>query len=165
MTMRRVIVIMICINICFSILANNPVRVFTVHPDGDPVNLYLNSDLKDIRIAIYPYREENNAGIEIEILSFVNNSLAVKLGEEYLFCRPGDLAINTRNYDGTPFILYSNPSKDESISGSSTTEQTLKVFGVSKGWLFVKGVDDNGKSIQGWLPSEMQCPSQWTTYP
>ena len=163
--MKRKIAIMICINICINILANNPARVFTIHPDGEPVYLYLNSDLRDIRIAIYPYSEERNAGMQVEIIEIVNNALAVKLGDEYLFCRPGNLAINTRNYDGNPFILYANPSEHESAISGSTTAQTLKVFGALNGWLFVKGVDDYGKHIQGWLPPEMQNFSQWTTCP
>ncbi len=157
----RYVMIILCFCIYHSSLATT--RAFTMHTKGKVVKLYLTSDLRKVRIAVYPYKEEANAGIEVEISGSVDNSLQVRVADELLYCHKGDLAINTRNYDGLEFLLYKFPNRDSEVSGSSSREQTVSVYDISHGWLFVKGEDDNGCHIEGWLPPEMQCPSVWTT--
>lgn len=157
----RLVVILICFCISISSLATT--RAFTIHPKGKVVKFYLASDLRKVRIAVYPYKDEFNAGIEVKVMGSADNSLRVEVGDELLYCHKGDLAINTRNYDGSEFILYKLPDRDSEVSGFSSREQTLRVYNISGDWLFVKGEDDKGRPIEGWIPPEMQCPSVWTT--
>ena len=154
---------MLLLCICISINSFAITCAFTIHTKGKVVKLYLTSDLHKVRIAVYPYKAEANAGIQVEVMGVADTSLRVKVGDELLYCHKGDLAINTRNYDGTEFILYKLPDRDSDVSGSSSREQTLRVYNISGDWLFVKGEDDKGRPIEGWIPPEMQCPSVWTT--
>ena len=50
----RLVVILICFCISISSLATT--RAFTIHPKGKIVKFYLASDLRKVRIAVYPYR-------------------------------------------------------------------------------------------------------------
>ena len=140
-------------------------HAFTLHEGGAVVNFYLTPELKTTRAAIYPYKEESNAGIVVEIIGVVDSALLVKISEEYLFCHKGDLAINTRNYDGAPFILYESPSYNSTPTGYSEKQQTLRIYDFHNGWLLVNATDDSNGIINGWLPPEMQCPSIWSTCP
>ncbi len=157
----RFVMALLCFCICIGCWATT--RAFTIHTKGKVVKLYLTSDLRKVRIAVYPYKEEADAGIEVEIIGSVDNALQVKFADELLYCHKGDLAINTRNYDGSEFLLYKFPNRDSEVSGSSFQEQTVIIYNIYNGWLFVKGEDDTGCHIEGWLPPEMQCPSVWTT--
>ena len=154
-----ILIVAICI---LNDLKANTTQAFTIHEEGIPIKFYLEHDLQKVRIVVYPYIEEHNAGIEVNIVGALNNALKVEISGEYLFCKKGDLAINTRNYDNSPYILYNMPHKNSISVGKSYKQQTLRIYDINNGWLYVKGKDDNGKIIQGWLPPEMQCPSVWT---
>lgn len=156
----RLLIIILCFCAHFTCMSSP--RAFTMHNKGKIVKLYLLPSLRETRIAVYPYKAEYNAGIEVEIVGVVGNALQIKIGDEILYCHKGNLAVNTRNYDGAEFILYKSPDKDSKVSGRSSREQTVCIYNVSHGWLFVKGEDDRGNPIEGWLPPEMQCSSLWT---
>jgi len=155
-----ILIVSVCI---LNDLKASTTQAFTIHENGGPINFYLEHNLQKIRIVVYPYIEESNAGLEVNIVSAMNNALKVAISGEYLFCRKGDLAINTRNYNNSSFILYKAPHKYSMPVGKSYKQQTLRIYDIDNGWLFVEGKDDNGKIIRGWLPPEMQCPSVWTT--
>lgn len=88
----RFLMALLCFCISISSLATT--RAFTIHPKGKVVKLYLTSDLRKERIAIFPYKDEANAGIEVEVIGATDNSLRVKVGDELLYCHKGDLAIH-----------------------------------------------------------------------
>lgn len=157
-----ILIVFVCI---LNELKANTTPAFTIHKNGEPVKFYLEYDLQKVRIAVYPYTEESNAGIEVNIAGAMNNALIVEISGECLFCKKGDLAINTKNYDNSPFILYKTPHKNSGYVGKSHIQQTLLIYDINNGWLFVEGTDDNGNIIKGWLPPEMQCASVWTTCP
>ena len=160
-------------------------EVFTLHEDGQPISLYYDIEFKNKVIDIHPNKMESNAGEIIYIDNEFANALCVQIvpiGEMY--AKKGDVAVNTRNYDG-PFFLYKEPNYESEIIGESSKQQTTPVYGVynyESGitdeslkkkitsvywlhsiWLYVHAVNDSGEKIEGWLPPEMQCPNPYTT--
>ena len=45
---------------------NNQSFAFTVHPKGNPVKCYDNMNLKEVRYAIYPLKEEGDVGAIVQ---------------------------------------------------------------------------------------------------
>lgn len=139
-------------------------EVFSWHPDGCVVTLYDDSALTNKRIDLYPDINENMAGCTLLVDQQVNGSLRVYIEPlGYFYAAKGTLAVNTRNYDNNVFYLYASPSTNSKIIMESCKQQTVSVFGVYKGWLYVNAVTEDGQNIKGWLPPDMQCGNPYTT--
>lgn len=71
-----------------------------------------------------------------------------------------------RNYDGSPVNLYVQPDKSSEIAGTiKDPEKEMQISGCCEGWIYVKGINNDGTSFEGWLEPEMQCPNPVTTCP
>ena len=159
----RNVLMTICLMLCHIAIAQ-PVPSFTFHESGQNVFFYTSLDMQNVRVAVYPYVEEDNVGIlGVYVIGAMGDALSIRLGEEYLYCQKGVLAVNSRNYDNSLMTLYEQPDYGSAPTGTSSKQQTLKIYDCFEGWLLVKGVDDIGTEIIGWLPQEMQCPNPWTT--
>lgn len=80
-----------------------------------------------------------------------------------MYCQVGSLYTNTRNYNGGRLFLFSEPTNESSIIGITTIEQAALVMDAHGTWLKVQCIDEYDEPIVGWIPSNMQCPSPWTT--
>ena len=141
---------------------------FTFHPKGKPVKCYtIGSDgkYKDVQYKIYPLKEEHNAGSIVKFVFRRSNYLGIKVNNDLVFVKKGDIAVNTRNYGGKTLYLYSRPDKKSPITFSTEKEHTAPIYDIDGDWVYVKLKDNNGKEVFGWLPPEMQCGSPFTTCP
>lgn len=139
-------------------------EVFTWHADAGPVALYDDTALTDKRIDIYPDINENMAGCIVCIDAELESCLRVAIEPlGIFFVKKGSLAVNTRNYDNDSFFLYEAPDMASRCVFQSTVQQTVIVYGVCNGWLWVEAKDQDRKSIRGWLPPNMQCGNPYTT--
>ena len=82
---------------------------------------------------------------------------------DYLFVRKGTLAVNTRNYNNKCFPLYEAPDAMSRLVFQSHVQQTVIVYGICDGWLFVEAQDEYQQLVRGWLPPNMQCGNPYTT--
>ena len=82
---------------------------------------------------------------------------------DYLFVRKGTLAVNTRNYNNECFPLYEAPDAMSRLVFQSHVQQTVIVYGICDGWLFVEAQDEYQQLVRGWLPPNMQCGNPYTT--
>lgn len=148
-----------------SLKQNNQIRgnAFSVHKNGEPIILYSDKELTQKRIELFPYEQEGNAGIILHINRAIGDVMEIQVNDEILYCQVGTLYINTRNYNGSKLLLFSNPNNDSSIIGTTTIEQRALVIDVYETWLKVKCINEYDEPIIGWIPISMQCPSPWTT--
>lgn len=147
-------------------MLNHGVPVFTLHESGEEVIFYTDCNMTEARFTIHPYKSENNAGVMLELIYSLDDCLCVKIGDETpLYCPKGSLAINTRNYNDTLLVLYQYPDSDSEISGFSSLQQTVRIYGIEGDWLYVKAIDDQNIECYGWIPPEMQCFTPWTSCP
>lgn len=138
------------------------VEVFTWHPNGHSVSGFGDAALVNKRIDIYPNSEENMAGFILHIDREVNNALHVLMLGEDFFIPKGAVAVNTRNYDNTEFVLFDKPFEDATAVFHDCRQQTVTVYGIHEKWLYVEAKDVEGKSIRGWLPPDMHCGNPYT---
>lgn len=112
---------------------------------------------------MFPYEQEGNAGIMMHINKAVGDILEIQVNDETVYCQVGSLYTNTRNYNGGRLFLFSEPTNESSIIGITTIEQAALVMDAHGTWLKVQCIDEYDEPIVGWIPSNMQCPSPWTT--
>jgi uncharacterized protein YgiM (DUF1202 family) len=62
-------------------------------------------------------------------------------------------------------MLYQGPTKKSSKAGVLDKEQTVMILDACKDWVYVKGENNNGKEVRGWLEPDMQCGNPYTTCP
>ena len=140
------------------------VEAFTWHSDKDPIALYGDASRTEKRIDIYPNIHEGMAGCIVYIDGELDSCLRVSIEPAgYFFVEKGALAVNTRNYDNDPFVLYEYPDRKASVIVQIRAQQTVRIFGMKNGWLFVEARTDCGSCIRGWLPPELQCGNPYTT--
>ena len=149
----------------FDVFSQNvKVEAFTLHSSKEPVTLYGDASLTEKSIDIYPNVHEGMAGGIVYIDAELDSCLRVVLEPAgWFFVEKGVLAVNTRNYDNTPFFLYEYPAGTAPVVARIQDQQTVRIFGIKNGWLFVEAQADCGSYIQGWLPPELQCGSPYTT--
>jgi hypothetical protein len=71
-------------------------------------------------------------------------------------------SVDTRNYaEGQKVYLNESTTEESETVAEYSGEQSFKILGCDKTWLYVKGRD--GK--KGWLPEDMQCGNPLTTCP
>ena len=148
-----------------SLKQNNQIRgnAFSVHKNGEPIILYSDKELTQKRIELFPYEQEGNAGIILHINRAIGDVMEIQVNNEILYCQVGTLYTNTRNYNGSKLLLFSNPNNNSSIIGTTAIEQSALVIDAYETWLKVKCIDEHDEQIIGWIPISMQCPSPWTT--
>ena len=150
-----------CLTVIFG---QEKVEVFTWHPDGKPVALYDDASLTKKRIDVYPDVEEGMAGMIFYIDVESDSCLRVITDPlDYLYVRKGTLAVNTRNYNNECFPLYEAPDVMSRPVFQSHVQQTVIVYGICDGWLFVEAQDEYQQPVRGWLPPNMQCGNPYTT--
>lgn len=71
------------------------------------------------------------------------------------------IAVDTRNYDGSPFNLYRNPDRKSPVIGRIRGERRAPILGCCGRWIYTT-IQDSGKALSGWLEPEMQCPNAVT---
>lgn len=138
-------------------------NAFSIHNNGESLVLYSDQELTRKRIELFPYEQEGNAGIMLHINKAVGDILEIQVNDETVYCQVGSLYTNTRNYNGGRLFLFSEPTNESSIIGITTIEQAALVMDAHGTWLKVQCIDEYDEPIVGWIPSNMQCPSPWTT--
>lgn len=153
--------------LCCCVLNNyaDITGAFTIHPNRRPVHFYSDPKMKNIRITVFPYKDEADAGIMVEVVGELDDVLIVQMGIEAFYCEKGELAVNTRNYSDKRLILYQEPDLCSQSSVISHEQQTVKIYGIHEGWFLVEAEDEQGGLRQGWLPPDKQCWNPWTTCP
>lgn len=73
----------------------------------------------------------------------------------------GEVAINTRNYDGLELLLYEYPDKTSRSYSLGSEERTLRIYRRCKEWLLTR-LCIQGRMIEGWLPLELACGNPFT---
>lgn len=144
-------------------------EAFTIHPKGKAVRCYerdVKGKYKYVRYKIYPLKEESNAGAIIQYVSCHDSKyLGVIVNNDLVYVKKGDIAVNTRNYNGKTLNLYKEPNKESAIIYKTNKEHTAPIFNINGDWLYVSLKEENGKKVFGWLEPEMQCGSPFTTCP
>lgn len=168
-TMKTISMVCLCMCLGFFSAYSQPLfrcQVFTLHPDGAPVTLYEDFDLTNKRMDIYPDPYECNAGFMVYIDGQFKNALCVRIGamNNTLYIPQGKLGVNTRNYD-LELYLYEQPSRNSSVALKFHEPQTVAIYGIEEGWLYVEALSDDGKPVRGWLPPDRQCGNPYTTCP
>ena len=138
-------------------------NAFSIHNNGESLVLYSDQELTRKRIELFPYEQEGNAGIMLHINKAIGDILEIQVNDETVYCQVGSLYTNTRNYNGGRLFLFSEPTNESSIIGITTIEQAALVMDAHGTWLKVQCIDEYDEPIVGWIPSNMQCPSPWTT--
>ena len=144
-------------------------HAFTIHPKGKPVKCYTigsNGKYKDVQYQIYPLKEEHNAGCIVEFVFCRHDKyLGIKVNNDLVYVKKGDIAVNTRNYGGKTLNLYKEPNKTSAIIYKTNKEFTAPIFNINDNWVYIGFKDENGKKIFGWLEPDMQCGNPFTTCP
>ena len=162
--MKHPWLIISCLFCPIVIFGQEKAEVFTWHPDGKPVALYDDASLTKKRIDVYPDVEEGMAGMIFYIDVESDSCLRVITDPlDYLFVRKGTLAVNTRNYNNECFPLYEAPDVMSRLVFQSHVQQTVIVYGICDGWLFVEAKNEFLRPVRGWLPPDMQCGNPYTT--
>ena len=163
-------------------------NAFTIHNGvNTPVHIYYDTNTLSSHklLSIFPCSEfkirsdtelhewigQGNpiCGSLITILSeATHNTFYVRIGSGaesiYGYVKRGAVAVATRNYD-KPLYLYESDSHKSRTIFVSDEPVYATIFGIKGSWFYVVCRGENGKSIRGWLPPEMQCPSFYTTCP
>lgn len=163
-------------------------NAFTIHDGANaPVHVYYDTNTlsSHIILSIFPCREFKISSVTelhewlgqdlpicgslITILSEANhNTFYVRVGSGaesvYGYVKKGTVAVATRNYDKLLYLYKSNSYKS-SKQFVSYEPVYATIFGIKGSWFYVVCKGENGKTIRGWLPPEMQCPSFYTTCP
>ena len=141
--MKLLRLIISCLFCPMVIFGQEKAEVFTWHPDGKPVALYDDASLTKKRIDVYPDVEEGMAGMIFYIDVESDSCLRVIIDPlDYLFVRKGTLS---------------------RLVFQSHVQQTVIVYGICDGWLFVEAQDEYQQLVRGWLPPNMQCGNPYTT--
>ena len=145
-----------------AIAQDSLIKVFTLHEEGQIISLYLDIECKTKVIEIYPFEIEGNTGVTIYINDEIDSMLRVHIPPiGSLFVKKGDVAVNIcTNIDGT-FILFKEPNYKSEITAQISQKQTTPIYGVHNNWLYVYAINDLGEKVEGWLPPNMQWPSQF----
>ena len=176
--MKRVLLIVIAlvfpvVSLCAQGNIYEPERgeVFTYHKDGRPIILYRDTLLSNPGAVLFPLYEEYRGwdsdvdwmtGFIVHIAYEYESCFSLKdEGWISLYVNKGDVAINTRNYDGADLVLYEQPFKEAPYIIISKQELTLPVFGIKDGWVKVR-YKQYDSIIEGWLPPEMICGNPFT---
>jgi hypothetical protein len=111
---------------------------------------------------------DDEAGWIVEIVSSKDDYFNINIKDldlDNVWVIKSSLSLNTRNYDGQSIMLYQGPTKKSSKAGVLDKEQTVMILDACKDWVYVKGENNNGKEVRGWLEPDMQCGNPYTTCP
>lgn len=113
-------------------------------------SFYSDPECTQIRMVVYPFYEEGDAGVEMFLKGSSVNSLEVEWWEETLYCRKGILVVLTGNPHGSSANLYSSPDKS---SACTVVESNLiaQIYDKDGDWVFVRIKDDSGMEVSGWM--------------
>lgn len=155
---KIIVINIICCPVCFA------TNVFTLHSNGETVNLYRDSECKVLAASIYPYHQEGNAGLILDLVGSTGHSLVVNMGNETLYVKKGSVAASTRNYVGH-MIIYREPDVESIEIGRSCKQQIVRIYDYKNDWAHVEVIGDDGKTMFGWISSDMLCGNPYTTCP
>ena len=148
----------------------NGQEVFTYHALGAPVILYRDSELTMPGAVLFPQYEEYLSAREypewmvgyiVQIIDEQESCFLLAFGGLFFYIKKGEVAINTRNYDGLDMLLFEHPDKSSRSFSIGTEERTLRIYGRYKGWLLTR-LYIQGRIMEGWLPIEMACGNPFT---
>lgn len=163
--MRYLLLLLVTFVSVEAFAQNNQSFAFTVHPKGNPVKCYYNMNLKEMRYAIYPLKEEGDVGTIVQLLYANENYIAIVVNDEITYVEKGSVAVNTRNYDGRTLHLYSKADYNSEVVYKTTLEHTVTIYDICNGWLYVCLDNKHREKVYGWIAPDMQCPNPFTPCP
>ena len=166
--MKRLLIALIVLTSCSLIgWGQSKVEVFTYHLKGQPLVLFRDQSCTEIGAILYPLYSEppiqdnDLIGYIVHIVADCGDTFRLDSDGMDLFIKKGEVAINTRNYDGASLLLYEDPDRQAPATCFGNKEKTVCVYGVFDGWVYVE-IQNLGSTHRGWLPPEMICGNPFT---
>lgn len=137
-------------------------NAFTEHKPHEVVYFYADKELREKRMAIYPYMVEGNVGTNVWVTGKVGDGvLEMEYSGEKMYCRVGDLFVFLRGVDKAVYSLFSAPDKESDVIAKAIGPQTVVVLDVNGSWLRVRALTEQGEYSEGWIPRNYYRANFW----